>query len=54
MTAQYGIFKYGKIVFAGDKDVAERAFSCLRDTFYFVAGTASRRTDSFPYTLSQI
>jgi hypothetical protein len=54
MTAQYGIFKYGKVIFAGDKEVVERAYVCLRETFYFVAGTAKPRTDAFPYTVSQL
>ncbi len=55
MTApRYGIFKYGKMVFAGDQEVVERAYVCLRETFLFVAGNAKARTDSFPYTVSQL
>lgn len=54
MKPQYGIFKQGKIVFAGDHDVVERAFSCLHECFYFAAGTSKPRTDAFPYSISQI
>jgi hypothetical protein len=54
MTAQYGIFKYGKVIFSGDKEVVERAYVCLRKTFFFVAGNAKARTDAFPYTVAQL
>jgi hypothetical protein len=54
MKPQYGIFKEGKIVFAGDQDVVERAFNVLHRSFYETAGTAKRRTDAFPYSVSQI
>jgi hypothetical protein len=54
MKEQYAIFKDNRIVFAGDKEVVERAYSCLHDSFYFAAGTSKPRTDAFPYSISQI
>ena len=54
MTEQYAIFKESQIVFAGHREVVERAFSCLHDCFYFVAGSANPRRDAFPYRIEQI
>jgi hypothetical protein len=54
MKEQFAIFKEGKIVFAGDQEVVQRALCCLRDCFYFAAGTSKARKDAFPYHIEQI
>lgn len=54
MKEQYAIFKEGQIVFAGHQEVVQRALCCLRDCFYFAAGTSKPREDAFPYRIEQI
>tara|TARA_R110000868_G_scaffold53164_1_gene167185 strand:+ start:118 stop:285 length:168 start_codon:yes stop_codon:yes gene_type:complete len=55
MKEQYAIFKEGgQIVFAGQNEVVQRAFACLRESFYFTAGSGKAREDAFPYHIEQI
>lgn len=55
MKEQYAIFKEGsQIVFAGQQEVVQRAYDCLKDCFYFAAGTAKARKDAFPYYIKQL
>jgi hypothetical protein len=52
----YGLFKKGdsRVVFAGRQEVVQRAYDCLKDCFYFTAGTAKAREDAFPYFIKQL
>jgi hypothetical protein len=56
MQEQYGIFKKGdsRPVFAGNQEVAQRAFESLKACFFFTAGTAKAREDVFPYSIKQL
>lgn len=54
MQQNFAIIKEGRIIFIGSEKVVQNAFNCLRDSFYFTAGTSKAREDAFPYRIEQI